>query len=75
MCVCVCVCACVCVCIRRVLGVTVESDVVSVQLGDGKPLAPQLVDEQVKQCIKELVRSSSRGRGSQGELGGRARHS
>lgn len=38
---------------------TVESDVVSVQLGDGKPLTPQLVDEQVKQCIKELVRSSS----------------
>ena len=40
--------------------VTVESDVVSVQLGDGKPLSPQLVDEQVKQCMKELVRSCSR---------------
>ncbi len=35
--------------------VTVESDAVSVQLGDGKPLSPQLVNEQVKQCIKELV--------------------
>ena len=53
------VCVCVCLCIRRVLGVTVESDVVSVQLGDGNPLAPQLVDEPVKQCMKELVRSSS----------------
>ena len=40
--------------------VTVESDVVSVQLGDGKPLSPQLVNEQVKQCMKELVRSCSR---------------
>ena len=48
------------VCVRRVLVVTVESDVVSVQLSDGKPLSPQLVDEQVKQCMKELVRSCSR---------------
>ena len=36
---------------------TVESDVVSIQLGDSKRLSPQLVDEQVKQCVKELVRS------------------
>ena len=40
--------------------VKVESDVVSVQLGNGKPLSPQLVDEQVKKCIKELVRPPSR---------------
>ena len=76
VCACVSVCVCVCLCIRRVLGVTVESDVVSVQLGDGKPLAPQLVDEQVKQCIKELVCSSSTEvEGVKGSWGGGARHS